>query len=311
VEWGPETLGYYIEVNQSATLGVKDERDAALRELFRNVNFRRAISQAIDRDGVSQAIVRGPFLRPWPGGLYPGSPYFSRDSVVYYPYAPDTAKALLADLGFEDTDGNGILNWADGPLAGEDLVIAMNAGEDQQASVQIGEAMVALLGEVGIQVNFRPLTSTASRDVHLSGEWELFVVRGGQEYAVPFTYATTLAPVTDEAPAWHRADAGERDLQPFEEELVAIINEFALEPDSAKRVELMNEYNRIFTESVYNVGIVIGRYGLAMAERFENVPVGSPTFLYQWTWGNVQPDQVWVKPENQLDQLRPGEIPIY
>jgi peptide/nickel transport system substrate-binding protein len=117
--------------------------------------------------------------------------------------------------------------------------------------------------------------------------------------------------VTDESPPWHRADAGERDLQPFEEELVAIINEFALEPDSAKRVELMSKYNRIFTENIYNVGIVIGRYGLAMAERFENVPVGSPTFLYQWTWGNVQPDQVWVQPENQLDQLRPGEIPIY
>ncbi len=29
VEWGPETLGYYLQLNQSATLGVEDDRDAA------------------------------------------------------------------------------------------------------------------------------------------------------------------------------------------------------------------------------------------------------------------------------------------
>ncbi len=311
VEWGPETLAFYLGINQSATLGVEDDRDAALRELFRDVRFRRAVSQAVDRGGVSQAIVRGPFLRPWPGGLYPGSPYFTRESVVYYPYAPDTAKTLLADLGFEDTDGNGILNWTSGSLEGEDLVVTMNAGEDAVATVQIGEALVALLGNVGIQVNLRPLTNPANRDNELSGKWEMRVERGSQEYAVPFTRADELAPTRDERPWWHRADAGERDLQPFEEELVKIADEFAKEPDSAKRIELMAEYNRIFTENVYNVGVVIGRYGLAMAERFNNVPVGTPTFLYQWTWGNAQPDQVWVSPENQLEQLRPDEIPMY
>jgi peptide/nickel transport system substrate-binding protein len=311
VEWGPETLGYYLQLNQSATLGVDDDRDAALRELFRDVRFRRAVSQAIDRDGMAQAVVRGPFLRPWPGGLFPGSPYFDKDSVVYYPYSPDTSKALLADLGFEDTDGDGIVNWTDGPLAGENLVIALSANEDQQASVEIAEALVPLMNEAGIQVNFRPGTSAANRENHIAGEWEMHVFRGDQEWAVPFTRADEIAPIRDERPEWHRADAGERQLQPFEEELVAIANEFALEPDSDKRLELMSEYNRIFTENVYNVGIVIGRYGLALAERFENVPVGTPTFLYQWTWGNAQPDQVWVAPENQIDQLRPGEVPVY
>ena len=311
VAWGPETLGFYLEMNQSSTLGVEDDQTAAMRELFRDVRFRRAVSQAIDRDGVSQAIVRGPFLRPWPGGLYPGSPYFTRESTVYYPYSPDTSKTLLAELGFEDTDGNGILNWTSGPLEGEDLVISMNAAEDAIATVQIGEALVALLGEIGVQVNLRPLTGPANRDNELSGNWEMRVVRGSQEFAVPFTYADRLAPTRDEMPAWHRADAGERDLQPYEEELIRIVNEFSQEPDSAKRTELMAEYNRVFTENVYNVGVVIGRYGLAMAERFENLPVGSPTFLYQWTWGNVQPDQMWVAPENQIDQIRPNEIPVY
>ncbi len=311
VEWGPETLAYYMELNQSATLGVEEERDAALRELFRDVRFRRALSQAMDRDGIAQAVVRGPFLRPWPGGLYPGSPYFDRESVVYYPYSPDSARTLLADIGFEDTDGNGVLNWTSGPLAGEDLVIAMMAQEDQQASVEIAEAAVALLSDIGVQVNFRPVTSAVMQDNRETGSWELAVYRGDQEFAVPFTRAQDIAPVRDERPWWHRADNGERDLQPFEEELVNIAKEFALEPDSAKRQEMMSEFNHIFTENVYNVGIITGSYGLALAERFKNIPVGSPTFLYQWTWANVQPDAVWISPDEQLDQIYPGTVPVY
>jgi peptide/nickel transport system substrate-binding protein len=311
VEWGPETLGYYLQLNQSETLGVKNERDQAVRGLFRDARFRRAVSQAVDRDGIAQSVVRGPFLRPWPGGLFPGSPYFDRACAVFYPYSPDTSQKLLAELGFEDTDGNGIVNWTSGPLEGEDLVLALAANEDQQASVEVAEALVPLLGEVGIQVNLRPTTSPAFRELTVNGEWEMHVFRGNQEWAVPFTYADRLAPVRDEYPEWHRADAGVRELQPFEQELIDIANEFALEPDNARRLELMCEYNKIFTENVYDVGVVIGRYGLALAKRFENVPVGTPTFLYQWTWANAQPDAVWIAPEAQLEEIRPGEIPVY
>lgn len=311
VEWGPETLGYLLQINQSATAGVKDDRDMALRELFRDVRFRRAVSQAIDRNGVAQAVVRGPFLRPWPGGLFPGSPYFDRESVVYYPYSPQSSAALLAELGFEDTDGDGVLNWTSGPLEGDNLVIALNANEDQQAAVEIAEALVPLLADVGIQINFRPLAYTVMQDKWNSGEWEMHVYRGDQEFAVPFTRTDEIAPLRKERPYWHVEGAEPRQLQPFEEELIRIVEEFAAEPDSDKRTELMREYNRIFTENVYNVGIVAGRYGLALAKRFKNVPVGTPTFLYEWTWANIQPDQVWVAPEDQLEQIRPDVIPTY
>jgi peptide/nickel transport system substrate-binding protein len=298
-------------MNQSASLGVQNERDAALRELFRNVTFRRAVSHAIDRDGIAQAIIRGPFLRAWPGGLYPGAAEYDRASVVYYPYSPDAARTLLAELGFEDTDGNGILNWTDGPLTGDDLVIALTANEDQAESTSTAEALVPLMADVGIQINYRPVKPTVADDNEVNGTYEWNVNRGGQQYAVPFTYADQLAPVRKEAPSWHREGDEPRELQPFEERLVEIVNEFALEPDDARRKELMFEYNRIFTENVYDVGIILGRYGLALAKRFNNIPVGSPAFLYQWTWANVSPEQFWVAPEEQLSQIRPDEIPLY
>jgi peptide/nickel transport system substrate-binding protein len=215
-------------------------------------------------------------------------------------------------MGFEDTDGNGVLNWpADSAMAGEDLVIALRSSEDAAETGSIAEALVTLFGDIGIQINHRPVAGTIGADQDQTGDWEMQVFRGGQEFAVPFTRAEDLAPITDQTPNWHRKGAEDRQLQPFEEELVAIVNEFRLEPDSAKRVALMAEYNRIFTENIYNIGVVIGRYGLAIAERFENLPVGSPVFLYQWTWGNVQPDQMWVSPENQLDEIYPETVPVY
>ena len=59
IEWGRETLGFSLLLNQSANLGVKTERDSELRKLFRNFRFRRALSQAIDREGIAMAITSG------------------------------------------------------------------------------------------------------------------------------------------------------------------------------------------------------------------------------------------------------------
>ena len=137
------------------------------------------------------------------------------------------------------------------------------------------------------------------------------VNRIGQEFTASFTRCNELAPITTTTPSWHRADAGERDLLDFEVELVEIIEEFCLEPDFNARKELMSRYIRIFTENVYNGGGVIGRYGLALAKRFNNIPVGAPPFFYQWTWGNVIPEAVWVNPDEQLDQIFPGTVPVY
>jgi peptide/nickel transport system substrate-binding protein len=311
VSWGPETLSYYVALNQSDSLGVKDDRDTAVRELFRNGDFRRALSHATDRDGLAQSIVRGPFLRAFPGGVNPGSPEFDRESVVYYPYSPETAKKLLAGLGFEDTDGNGILNWTTGALAGQDLVLAMTATEDQQEANTLANALVSAWGEIGIKLNFRPVTSAARAQIEQSGEWDLHVERGGQQWALPFTRCNDLAPIAKNAPVWHREGDQPRVLQPFEEELVKLVQAYCTEQDPVKRKELLSQYNKIFTENNYTVGLIIGRYGLAIAKRFQNVAPGVPTFMYQWVEDNIMSEQMWTPEDQQVQQVRPNTIPVY
>ena len=311
IEWGPETLAFNLQFNFSSTLGVQDERDQALRDLFRDLRFRRAIQHAVDGDGIGQAVIRGPFMRGFAGGITPGSPYFDIDSVVYYPYSPDSANTLLADIGFEDTDGDGVLNWTNGPLAGENLVVVVNTQVAAEVTGQIGEEVLLLLQEIGIQANFRALQGPAEGETVVKGNWEMRIVRMGQEFTTAFTRCEDLGPVTDITPDWHRADGGSRELLDFEVELVEIVNQFCLEPDFDARLNLMSRYNTVFTKNVYNVGVIIGRYGLGLAERFNNIPVGAPPFFYQWTWGNVIREAVWVSPDQQLDQSQPGTLPVY
>lgn len=311
IEWGPETLAFNLQINLSSTLGVEDDRDAALRGLFRDQRFRRALQHAVDGDGVAQAVIRGPFMRGFSGGLMPGSSYYDVDSVVYYGYSPESASALLAELGFEDTDDNGVLNWTDGPIAGDDLIISMMSNVEAPASGQVAEAMVLLFGDIGIQVNHRPMQGPAENDAMETGTWEMRTNRIGSEMTVPFTKCDDLGPVSNVTPAWHRSGGEGRELLDFEVEMVDIINEFCLEPDTDARKALMFRYNELYTGNVYNVGGVLGRFGLGLAKRFHGVPVGSPPFFYQWTWGNVQPDAVWVPADEQLEQVLPGVLPVY
>jgi peptide/nickel transport system substrate-binding protein len=311
IEWGPETLGFSLIINQALTLGVRTEKDRSIRQLLRDLRFRKALSHAMDRKGLASTIIRGPFLRSWCGGLFPGSPYFDVKSAVYYPYSPQTARALLAEIGFKDIDGDGFLNWTSGPLKSKILALGLMYGVEAKANILLAEAMVPLFAQVGIKINLHPGRYPEIKGAEESGKWDMGIHRLPQEYAVPFAYADMIAPIKKEAPVWHREGKEPRVLQPFEEEMIDIVNRFAGELDIDKRKSMMNKYNRIFTENLYNIGIFIGSYGLAIAKRFRNVQPGTPVFLYQWTWSNVRSEQVWVPEKERIKEMMPGILPLY
>ncbi len=71
---------------------------------------------------------------------------------------------MLEGLGLKDTNGDGIREFTEGPLAGQDVVIGLEAGEDNTAGASLGQAIVAFLQDVGIKVNFRTIAGTAGTD---------------------------------------------------------------------------------------------------------------------------------------------------
>jgi peptide/nickel transport system substrate-binding protein len=310
VSWGPETLGYYVSFNYATNFGIEGDRDVALRALFRDLRFRQALSYATDRDGIAQSIMRGPFLRGWAGGLYPGAPDFDKESVVYYPFDQASANALLDELGLEDSDGDGVREWTEGPTAGQPIVIQLLASQDARETQSVAEALVNQWGEVGIQINMRVIDSATRSTVDQAGTWDMSVDRGGQAFALPFTNVTALAPNTRNF-NWHREGEQSREMMDFEQGLVDIVNEYRSTFDAEGRKALMFEYNNIFTENVYNLGVFVGRYGLGLSKRVKNVPDGTPVFMYTWVEDAILLDTMWTPEDQQLEQNRPGTIPVY
>lgn len=310
VEWGPETLGFDIQFNQSMNLGVEDDRSRVIRDLLRNADFRKAMAYAVDREGLSGALTNGPFFRPWAGGFFPGSAYFDRAATVYYPYSPESAATLLEGLGLKDTNGDGTREFTEGPLAGQDVVIGLEVGEDQTAGISLGPAIVAFLQDVGVKVNFRTLAGTAMDANDRAGTWELRLTRPGQVWATPNIRCRDIAPVRTDF-GWHRlaeGDIAEGEYADFEQRAIEIANEFCLATDFESEFALMSELNQLYTENVYNLGLIVGRYGLMMNKNFKNIPVGTPAFLYQWDANNYLMEQIWFEEQHRTDQ---GQVEIY
>ncbi len=314
VEWGPETLGFNIEFNQAMFTGVEDDRDRSVRDLLLNTDFRKAVAYAIDRDGIAGSLTNGPFFRAWAGGIFPGSQYFDIDSVVYYPYSPESANTLLDGLGLLDTNGDGVREWGEGPLAGENVVIGLEAGEDNTAGQNLGAAITAFLQDVGIQVNFRTLAGTAMDENNRAGTWEMRINRPGQAWAAPNVRCKEIAPVSDNF-GWHFVGAEPEVYTDFEQRMIEISDEFCAASEYSDEYALMSELNKLHTENVYSLGLATGRYGLMLNKNFKNIPVGTPAFLYQWDANNILPEQVWLAEENRTDQgqteIYPNSVPFY
>jgi peptide/nickel transport system substrate-binding protein len=82
---------------------------------FDDVQVRQAMNYAVDKDLIIEALYGGRAVA-LPGPL---SPYnnFVNQNLSPYPYDPDEALALLADAGWTDSDGDGILDRDGQPLA--------------------------------------------------------------------------------------------------------------------------------------------------------------------------------------------------
>jgi peptide/nickel transport system substrate-binding protein len=312
LQFGPRTISYSFYPNLSGNgWGQPDEREQAVRDLNRNEHFRMGISQAIDRQALGESLVRGPFITQYPGGLPAGTAYYDEASSVFYPYSLESARAHFEAAGLADTDGDGIYNFPEGVAGGQNVQITILTNGDYQTDRNLAEGVVAMLEEAGIQATLNVLSGNDRDAVRDSGDWDWQVFRNPTELITVVQNTTQLAP-TGATTSWnHRANAeGQLDLLPWEQEMVDVVNRFIASRDPAERVELMKEYQQLYTENLYGVGLVAYPGALVINKRFANIPQGAPIFMYNWAEDNIIRERVFVPEDQQQDyELHPNTLP--
>jgi peptide/nickel transport system substrate-binding protein len=306
--FGPRSIGYQLFFNQSANgWGEPDARGQAVRELNRNLDFRKAVTYALDRQRLGDSLVKGPFTAPYAGGLLTSTSFYDPASTVFYPFDVASAKAALEAAGLTDTDGNGVVNTA----GGEDLTVTLLVNADYATDGNLAEGVVAMMADVGINVTLNSLTGKDFDNARDAGAWDWLVLRNNQEWVSAVQGTNNLAPVGPVTAVWHRANgAGEMDLQPYEQQLVDAIKAFTGTRDPAAKVEAMKTWQKVFTENVTAAGLTAYPGALIINKRFANIPAGAPIFMYNWAEDNIIRERVYVPTDKQIGaELHPQTLP--
>lgn len=118
---------------------------------FQDVRFRQAVSFAINRQALCDVVFAGKAAPVW--GPVPGTSRWFNPRAKTYPYDPARAQALLAEAGFSDRNGDGLLEDARGnPVA---FTLMTNAGNAIRE--RMGLMIQEDLKKVGITVTFVPI----------------------------------------------------------------------------------------------------------------------------------------------------------
>lgn len=116
--------------------------------LFRDRRVRQAISYAINKEELVEGVLLGlgqEAIGPFKPGTWPYNP-----DVKRYPYNPAKAREILARAGWQDSDGDGLLDRDGSPFAFE---IITNQGNEVRA--KCAEIIQRRLADIGIAVKIR------------------------------------------------------------------------------------------------------------------------------------------------------------
>ena len=310
--FGARTISYSLYPNLSANgWGEPDARGQAVRELNRNLDFRKAVTYALDRQALGEALVKGPFTTPYAGGLMPPTSYYDNDSTVYYPYSLDDAKALLEKAGLVDTDGNGFVNFPADVVGGADVEITLLATSDYQTDKSLAEGVIAQMERLGLRV-IAQFQAGNQRDANYqAGKFDWQVLRNGADLITVVQNTQNLAPTGPQISYNHRAGTdGTQDFLPFEQEMVDTVNSFVATADPAERIELMKKYQRLYTENLFAIGLTQYPGALIINKRFVNVPPGTPILQFNWAEDSLIRERLYVPAEQQSsNELFPDTLP--
>ncbi len=217
-------------------------------------------------------------------GAVPGAPIRVSDKPrpqgdSYVPplaYDLDEARALLAEAGWSDTDGDGILD-----KDGEPFEFELKLGSTRSFYRLIAAALQDSCEQVGIRMKTKTLRWSPFIEDYNEGVFDAMsmLVSLSDPWIDPFEDYHSSHDVLGGAngSGWHTAEAD------------ALLEAMTIEFDDEKRNAMFRKFNMIFRDEQPALLIAHGLVGVLQSNRFEGVEV-FPTGLRNHAY--------WVEPEN-------------
>lgn len=234
---------------------------------FNDVRIRQAVGYAINKasivddlfDGVGQAAQ----------GLFPPTvAYVTEENSPSYPYDPEQARAMLAQAGWEDRDGDGLVEQEGAPL---EISLVLQV-EEYPTWKPICEIIQSDLAEIGMHVNLMLLERAAYYDrLWKTGDYDLILYRTYQDSWNPHGFLASL----------FQSDAkeGKPAVAYGTEQLDALINQVLAASGALEERQAL--YDRIFTllyEEAACVPIYYPERIVAIHSRFKGFEFAPTTY---------------------------------
>jgi peptide/nickel transport system substrate-binding protein len=274
--------------------------DPEWQKLFRNTDFRRALSIATNRHEINQVIYFG-LAYEGNNCPLPQSPLFNNEySKRWTEFDIYAANRILDKLGLIEYDSRGIRLLPDGrPME----IIVETAGEDSEQS-DVLELVHDSWMQVGIKIYTKPLQRQVLRNRVFAGT-TLMSVWFGMENGIPTanTSPAELAPTNQEQFQWPKwgqyyqtnGNAGEQIDMAVPRRLASLNQSWEGAEDDERRRRIWGEMLDLYTDGVFSIGLVSGvRQPVVVSNNLRNVPSEG---IYNWDpgahFGIYQPDTFW------------------
>ncbi len=275
-------------------------KDPVWRDLFRNVEFRRALSLAINRHEINQVIYYGLAIEGQ-NTVLPASPLYKKEYLdAWARFDLKQANAKLDALGLTKRDSRGVRLLPNGkPME----IIVETAGEDTEQT-DVLELIHDSWLEAGIKLFTRPSQREVFRNRIFAGE-TLVSIWSGHEFGIPNadTIPDEFAP-TDQLqlqwPKWGQyyqtlGRAGEAPTDSHALELLKLNRAWAYALSRAERRAIWRRMLEINADRVYSIGLISAvPQPVVVNSSLRNVPKKG---VFNWNpgahFGVYMPDTFW------------------
>ncbi len=209
---------------------------------FSDLDFRRAVAHAVDRQAIIDDVDFGLGYVQW-SSVSPAAGDFHNPAVRQYRYDPNTANAILDGLGWIDSDGDDIREDSDGnPIS---FTLVTNTGNSVRE--RVGLVVQQGLTDIGLDVAFELIEFPDLVDrLTTNYDWEAMIV-GFSGSPDPHD-GVTLWLSHETLHVWHPMQ--QTPATPWEAEVDRLYTLAGQELDRAARIDLYHQAQEIIAENL-------------------------------------------------------------